>query len=50
MFIKEVLRLYSPVFAIARRIKNPITFPRGFGEDQRCLEDNPVGSLCFVLQ
>nr|XP_002129693.1 cytochrome P450 4F22 [Ciona intestinalis] len=34
MFIKEVLRLYPPVFAVARRTEQPVKFPRGFGGDQ----------------
>ncbi|CAK8675650.1 unnamed protein product [Clavelina lepadiformis] len=42
MFIKEVLRLYPPVFAIARRTENPVTFPRGFAEDQFHVGDKPV--------
>ena len=45
MFIKEVLRLYPPVFTFARRTENPITFSRGFGEDQYCLDDKPVRKL-----
>ena len=50
LFIKEVLRLYSPVFAIARRTTNPLTFPRGFGKDCQCLDDNPVGDeFCCIL-
>nr|CAB3235900.1 cytochrome P450 4F22 [Phallusia mammillata] len=45
MFIKEVLRLYPPVFAIARTTSQPVTFDRGFGQDQHCLDDKPSNNF-----
>ena len=42
MFVKEVLRLYPPVFTVARKTAKQIRFPRGFGEDQYCLNETPV--------
>lgn len=33
-FIKESMRLYPPVPAIGRTLKNPLKFDRGFGKDQ----------------
>ncbi|XP_076815070.1 cytochrome P450 4B1-like [Clavelina lepadiformis] len=41
MFIKEVLRLYPPVFTMARKLSNPLTINRGFGEDQFCQAEFP---------
>ena len=47
MFLKEVMRLYPPVFFIARKTTKPIHFPRGFGEDQNCLDETPVIKIYF---
>ena len=48
LFIKEVLRLYPPVFTMARRLANPVTLPRGFGEDQFYLDDQPVRCISLL--
>lgn len=46
MFIKESMRLYSPVFSVGRKSTEPIRFPRGFGKDQYdCKDATPGGSV-----